>query len=88
MGPSNRSCIATPKRRNVVNRLQLVIPTLFPTLVPTIGGHWGAAGGLAVREKPREQPMFADASNDRLACALAALLFAGLSVAAALHPVI
>ncbi len=32
--------------------------------------------------------MFEEASNDRLACALGAMLFGGLSVAAALFPLI
>lgn len=38
--------------------------------------------------EPREQVMFAEASNNRSACALGAMLFAGLSLAAALYPLI
>jgi len=38
--------------------------------------------------KTLEQVMFVQLSEDRLACAFGAMLFAGLSIAAALYPLI
>lgn len=50
--------------------------------------HWGEADEMPVSSH-REQGMFIQSYHqDRLACALGALTFAGLAFAAALYPLI
>jgi hypothetical protein len=49
----------------------------------------GAEDGMPVFEDQRSKTMFVQSySQDRLACAFGALVFAGLSIASALFPLI